>query len=295
MRQLMNPLALPIERFMALYTALAAILLATSALMWLMIGRGARPAKLTELTADPYRIAYLRAGPSETLHVALFNLVDRGILEYDGSRLRTLRADALETLRRPLDRLLVKVCKGPVSVKDLARNSAVRAALETYENELGARGLVSAGPQWTRRMAFGWASVALLVGLMGARVLHEIARGGPNIGTFLAPVLFASVLVVTATHRRRSYTGGRMLAALRTMFERLKARAPVVRRGGETNEALLIAATFSLYELPADVFPFIEEMFPRPRGGLDVDGSSDGGGDSGSCGGGCGGCGGCGG
>lgn len=297
LRQLMNPLAMPMDRFVAVYTGLAVVLLATSWLAWLMSGRGARPAKLTELTADPYRIAFLRAGAEETLRIALFNLLDRGILQWDGSHVRTIRADALDSLRRPLDRLLVKVCKAPASEKDLRRNTAVRAALATYENELGARGLVSAGAEWTWRKVFGWLSVALLVGLIGARTAQEVARGLHDIGNFMVLATFVCALVAVAAHKRRTYAGGQMLDALRAMFERLKARAHAAQRGGGTNEALLIAATFNLYALPESVFPFIEQMFPKPKGGsVGIDGGSDGGGgDGGSCGGGCGGgCGGCG-
>ena len=74
-----------------------------------------------------------------------------------------------------------------------------------------------------------------------------------------------------------------------------------LRTGGATNEALMLAAVLGIHALPAEAFPFVHQVYPKPMS------SSSSGGDGGSwgsscsssggssCGGGGGGCGGCGG
>ena len=48
-------------------------------------------------------------------------------------------------------------------------------------------------------------------------------------------------------------------------MKRLKSRTSTLSAGGATNEALLLAAVYGIYELPDNAFPFVEQLFPKPR------------------------------
>jgi uncharacterized protein (TIGR04222 family) len=293
----MNPITWPGERFIVAYVILALVLVATGYVLWLVGGRGSRTARVTDLTDDPYRIAYLRGGVEETLRVALFNLVDRGILVFEDDKVRLKRGGAAEALRRPLDREIVNACRVELRVDKLLGKRAVRNAAAAYANDLGTVGLVSHGPEWALRRGFGFAAAGVLAGIAVTKIAYATSHGRTNVGFLVIAAIVATIWVSRTAAKRRTFSGGRMLSNLATLMRRMKDGSGRMKAGGATNEALLLAAVFGLYALPAGAFPMVEAMFPRPRPADSS--SSSGGSDSGSsscsssCGGG-GGCGGCG-
>ena len=54
---------------------LAVVLIAIGYLLWYLGGRAARSARVNDLTDDPYRIAYLRGGASETLEPRIMQVL----------------------------------------------------------------------------------------------------------------------------------------------------------------------------------------------------------------------------
>lgn len=291
----MNPFTWPGERFIVAYLILAVMVLAACYLVWRRSGQGAKPAKVNDLTADPYRIAYLRNGWLETARVAVVNLVDRGILGFDGTNLHAVRSEAIESLRRPLDRVIVKICRNPTTLVSVIANDAVRKAAEEYAEGLGAQGLVSDGPEFDLRKKIGWAAVGLLAGVAIGKILYATYKGYGNLGFLVFAAIVATVWAFRIARRRQTYVGKQMLDSVRTLMGRLRDNADRIKPGGATNEALLLAATFGIYALPAAVFPIVHDMFPPPKssGSSDSDSSDGGSSCSSSCGGG-GGCGGCG-
>jgi uncharacterized protein (TIGR04222 family) len=288
-----NPLTWPGEKFIVAYLVLAIILVVVAYILWYRSGQDAKEPKVNDLTADPYLIAYLRGRVNETLRVAIFNLVDRGILVYDGSKLHVTRKGAPE-LRRALDQAIVKACKDGRKLDRLLADRGLRGVANEYLKPLGAAGLVSRGTDWTRRKAFGLGAAGLLAGVALAKILYAVSHGRGNFGFLFVAGCVAVIWVATVGLKRRTFRGGRMLASLQTLMARLKYDSGRVKPGGATNEALLLVSAYGLYALGNEQFAFVEQMFPRPKSG---DSSSGGSGDSScssSCGGG-GGCGGCGG
>ena len=165
----MNPFTWPGERFIVAYLILAVIVLVACRLLWRRSGERTRPTKMSELTSDPYRIAYLRSGWVETVRLAVLNLVDRGILQFDGKNLHAVREETIESLRRPLDRAIVKVCANPIPPATVVANNGVRAAAEAYKQDLGAKGLLSAGPEFDSLRKAGLAAAGFLAGVASSR------------------------------------------------------------------------------------------------------------------------------
>src|SRR5437868_1302077 len=131
----MNPLSWSGPAFLAFYAALTlAVVVFCVIKVRVSSGKGAAP--INKLTSDPYAIAYLRGSREEAIRVAIFNLVDRGILEYKDGKLRVAKGDGGEALRRSLDRGIVAQVKQGGSAASLVSDPKVVMHCEKYEREL---------------------------------------------------------------------------------------------------------------------------------------------------------------
>jgi uncharacterized protein (TIGR04222 family) len=292
----MFPFTLGGPQFLGFYALFAAVVLAAYFYYRSSLGETSATPRLTELTSDPYRIVFLRADRGEAVRVAVVNLVDRGLLEWSGATV-VAKGGGTDFVRRSLDRAILNVCAGPRTVAGLETDPRVAAACAEYERDLETKGLVlGQGDRFAASAAFT-VVLLVLVGVGGARLIQGFVRGHSNI-IFL---LLLGAVAVWIAHKLdfgpATPAGRHALNSLQTLTERVKRQIDKLRAGGATNEALLLAAVFGIYALPA-AFSFVEQMFPRSRPGRS-DGSSCGSsscgsscGGGGSCGGGCGGCGG---
>ncbi len=283
--------------FLLVYAALA---LAVN--LWLRHDQrqreAAKPARFMEIAQDPYLVAFLREGPKAAVHLAVFSLLDRGLLEEADGSLRRAGADADAFARRPIEKAILSRCSGWTEVAALETSHGVMAACQACQRELQKQQLLADADIFSERFYPFAASLALLTGAATARAWWAVAHDRHNIGFLLALALIGSVALIAAWRRRRTGLGDATLARLKVLFAKLKRNSSRLVPGGESNEAVLTAAVFGLAVLPVDSFPYIERVFPKPTsggdggGGGDSGGTGSGGSDSGGCGGGCGGCGG---
>jgi len=292
------PFTLPGPTFLAFYAGLSAAVLC---IFWFYArsGDGAGEARIGDLTSDPYKIAFLRGAEEETVRLACFNLVDRGILGHVGLTFAVSDKGNAELLRRPLDRAILAKCAQGASFAELVADRGVRVACRAYERELSEAGLLRGGARESAVLKGLYAVLGLLGGLAIARILQALSRGRFNIVLLVVLAFFACAIAFSIYSSRKTFAGAARLRSLQTLMSRLKARATALESGGATNEALMVAAVFGLMALPASAFPFVEQMFPQPRlpdsspGSYDRNSCGSSGGSS--CGGGGSGCGGCGG
>jgi uncharacterized protein (TIGR04222 family) len=292
----MNPFAWSGPNFLGFY-----LLLAIAVLAWCWFktrfGGHATAISQTELTADPYRIAYLRGGRDEAIRVAVFNLVDRGLVFVNTiNLLEAERKDGVKELRRALDRAIVGACVGGCATDKVAANHNVASACIEYERELTAKGLLPDAEEKRSRKALLMGALAVLGLVAVIKILVAIASGRSNVWGLAFLGAIACITAIVLCNPRLSATGRHALNNLRTLLKRLQANSERLRAGGATNEALLLAAVAGLYALPEGSFAFIETLYPKPKASSSGDSASSDGGSScsSSCGGG-GGCGGCGG
>src|SRR5256885_16411680 len=138
----MNPFILPGPQFLAFYAGTALAVIAVLSL-WMRFKGGAPDAKLTELTGDPYSIACIREGEREAIRIAIFNLVDRGLLTCKDEYVVAARKDAAQMVRRPLDRAILASCTGnAVAARDILGDSRVGAQAKRYRAEMTNKGLM---------------------------------------------------------------------------------------------------------------------------------------------------------
>ena len=286
----MNPFRWTGPEFLAFYVVFAVAIVGAFAVRFRWWGAGS-DVPVDNLTTDPYRIAFLRGGIEEAVRVAVFNLVDRGILDHDLDEVSVARADAAQLVRRRLDRALLAHFARSRSVKAAEQDREVRASCEEYERQLAERGFLPDDREKGRRFALAVVAVGLVAGVALARIVVAASVGRHDFALLIFLCAIAIAALVHAYRYQRTARGTRALSNVAALLSRLKAGVGRIKPGGATNEALLLASVFGLHALPSLAFPVVDIIFPRPKI-ADIEVVFDSGGSDGGCGGGCGGCGG---
>ncbi len=247
---------------------------------------------------DPYKIAYLRGGASEALRVAVFSLIDRGLLKASGDRIAAEARDG-NPLQRQIEKAVLNVFSKPREVQEVFTDPAALGAAEGYRRALAGEGLLADSALYMQRMTPAVAALCLILGVSATKIIIAFMRGRFNIG-FLVMLTIAFAIWAAATWlRQRTGAGDEIILQLTHRFRSLKLRAASLRPGGMTNDAAFLAAVFGPAALSEDYFPFVKVLFPKTSssqdgtytGGCGSSGCGGGGCGGGGCGGGCGGCG----
>ncbi|MBI5594342.1 MAG: TIGR04222 domain-containing membrane protein [Deltaproteobacteria bacterium] len=235
---------------------------------------------------DPYKIACLRVSHLETLRVVLFSLIDRGLLKASGDRVAA-ETNALEMVRRPLEKAVAAFFAEPRQVKDMFNDSGTVSAAEDYRQALVHEGLLAGPKNYAARMPPALVALFLLLGTSMTKIISAVLRGHHNVLFLAMLTLVFGNWTVVIWKKKRTGAGDQVLREAQQRFQSLKGRSKSVRPGGTTSDASFLAAVFGLSVLPVMYFPYIKTLFPKAA-------SSFGGGDGGCGGGGCGssGCGG---
>lgn len=222
---------------------------------------------------DPYLIACLRDGDKEALRIATVALVGRGLLDANGTQLKTRNADAVDLVNRQIEKTILRHYGASRDAESIFAAPEAIAACASYRKVLELHRLI-AGPQnYARRVMPLLATLFILLGLCIVRVVNAVMQRRHNVGFLVVLAAVACIGLIVAYRQRLTGLGMAIMEDLKQLFERLKGRADTLRAGGETNEAALVAAVFGLYALPATAFPYLEKLYPRTTKS-DSDGSS---------------------
>jgi uncharacterized protein (TIGR04222 family) len=282
----MNPFDLRGPEFLLFYLGFAG-LVGVSAWLWRRMGEAGTPPPFD--LSNPYLLACLRDGRKGVVEVMVFSLVDRGLLEPSD---RTLHAadGAVARVRRLEEEAILKACAGSNTLHGLQTNPDLAwiGGVESRTLEQ-LRLFPDEAQRGVRYLTLGLA-LALVLGVAGAKVLIALGRGHSNVIFLFLAAGMAAYGLVQALLPLRTSMGSRALREVRSLGSDLRHRAPQMKAGGGSVEALMLAAMFGVSVLPEGNFPFLLAFRPPPSSGGDSSstcGSSCGGG----CGGGCGGCG----
>lgn len=290
----MNPFDLTGPAFLAFYAVLSALLLLVVHALRRRAEDGEPP---TLDLSNPYLIAYLRGGRTETIALALASLVDRGLLRALGDSVTVASRDSRH-VQSALERAVVARCGEWAKPAELVRDKAFLSR-ECGELELRLKtlGLLPDGEaaSYRRRLLLG--AIMMLGGVAFTKVGVALQRGHHNVGFLVILTLLAAGIAYRVTHPFRTRRGDRVLADLRTLFSALRDRVDGIARGGATAELALVASVFGIAVLPESLFPERMMLYPKSdassASGSSCGSSGCGGGScgGGGCGGGCGGCG----
>jgi uncharacterized protein (TIGR04222 family) len=287
-----NVFDLPGPEFLVFYIALAAVAGIGLHLYLYFSEDGSR---LGPPLGDPFRIACLRGGPTEAARVAVLSLVDRSLLQLQGSELAAAQGSAPPAGLHPIERAVFDQCsRFPVGAGQAIQSPEVETACAETCEALVRMGLVPSRAANARRRNLFVLAAALVLGIGAIKIAVALGRGYSNIG-FLIMLMIAAVFffVWLGRPRRRTRAGARMLADLNRLLAPRRMRGLDLRPGATTGEAMLLAAMFGIAALPSVAgFAELQQVYAPPRLSSSGSGGSCGSSDGG-CGGGSG-CGGCG-
>jgi uncharacterized protein (TIGR04222 family) len=287
----MNPFELSGPEFLAFYAVYGLVVLGL-----LFVSRhGGEPEDAARISiTNPYSIAFLRGGRNEALRVATVSLIDRGLLQVEGSRLQTRDAEDVKRVKDGLEKAVLTSFERQDEAVALFEDGFAGNAADEVGRALERLGLV-AGETTTpdRRRRFLRAAMALWAVAI-VKMGIGVYRNRPVTFLFVLACIF-TVLAWLLHNPRRTRRGNALLEDMRTLFRRLKERAEELRPTKDATEATLLAAVFGLTMLPEAGWLHLRSLYPKATSSA---GSSSGGSSCGSscggggCGGGCGGCGG---
>jgi uncharacterized protein (TIGR04222 family) len=287
-----NPFDLPGPQFLIFYVVFGVF---TIIILWLA-RQASEPADAPRIDySDPYLLAYLRGGGPEVIRVATVSLIDRGLLQMTDDQLADANKGAVNIVRRPIEKALLHHFRFRAKASSAFTSPAILSTCEEYRNALQRLGLIPDESILRARLWRLCVAVILLSGVAALKILIALQRGRTNIFFLVLLAVFFVLIAIRVHNPLRTRRGDALLADLRNLFSSLRARAAMLRPGGETADAALLMAIFGLGALPAVSFPYAKQFQPKSSASsTGTCGSACGSSCGSSCGGG-GGCGGCGG
>jgi uncharacterized protein (TIGR04222 family) len=297
----MNPFDLPGPEFLLFYIGLSALVI----IALVLTRRVAESSSAPRLDlSDPYVIAYLRGGETETLRVATISLIDRGLLVATGTQLQTAEKASPDAVRKPVERELLIRFRRPDEAKLIFDDARLRATTKPYDQALKEAGLLPnesiVRARWSRLLI----AVFVVGGVGIVKLLVAFSRGRTNVGFLIILIIVAIFFAIKVSFPRLTESGKAMIADLQELYSGLKDRALFLQPGGATIEPMMLAAVFGIAALESSSFAFTRTLFPRATVaqtssysscgsscGSSCSSSSCGSSCGGGCGGGCGGCG----
>jgi len=287
-----NPFDLPGPEFLIFYAILGTL---TIGLLWLarQTFEAADAPRIDY--SDPYLLAYLRGGEKEVIRVAAVSLIDRGLLQANDDQLVVVDPNSVNIIRRPIEKALLQHFRFRANASSAFTSPAILSTCQEYRDTLQRLGLLPDESVLRARLWRFGIAVVVLTGVAGLKILIALQRGRTNIFFLVLLAAFFVFVAIRVHNPLRTRRGDALLADLRNLFSSLKARARMLRPGGETADAALLMAVFGLDALPAVAFPYAKRFQPKNTSlSTSSCGSACGSSCGSSCGGG-GGCGGCGG
>jgi uncharacterized protein (TIGR04222 family) len=197
--------------------------------------------------------------------VAVISLVDRGLLEVCGNRLRAAKNATLDMVSRPIEKAVLELYAKPGDATAVFddRHAANEACAE-YERTLVKAGLVPNTKEHDARTRSTAIAVLVFLGVGLTKLVIAFSTGHRNVFFLIVAMGIGSLgLVAAAVSCRRTERGQRFRDDLPGLFAHLKQRSPWIESGGATSEAVLLAAVFGLAALPAARHGYAKTLYPK--------------------------------
>lgn len=256
----MNPFDLRGPEFLLFYIFFSIVVIALLVIVRRALESGDAPR--VDL-ADPYLIAYLRRGRDEAIRVAMIALVDRGLLESSGTRLKRVKGKSPVLVRRLLEQLILEKFTQEAESKEAFSYDPIVSAAEKYGTELQNTGLLPDQATKTGRLVLLMVALLALAGVAWLKVYIAIMRGRTNVAFLIILSILFIIIAISVSRPRLTARGNALLKDLRNLYGDLRARAETISPGGSTIEAAMLAAVFGAAILPASNFAFTRQLFPQ--------------------------------
>lgn len=289
----MNPFEWAGPAFLVFYAGLGAVVLLV---VRRFIHRREAHLEIPRLNlTDPYEIAVLRGDENEAMRVAAISLVDRDLLKVSADKLVT-KDGADKHVRRPIEKAMLVHFRTAKVAHQMYSSPGLKESCDDYRKALGGMNLIAGPAVFSYRLQVISSALVVALGTSWIKIAMAIERERP-FGFLVMLSLLLVVLLIRMLKKRRTALGDRVMEDLKTLFQQLKTRAHLLKRGGDTNEVALLVAIFGISALSSG-HDYAKLLFPKAandNGGSGGSSCSTGCGSSCGGGGGGGGCGGCGG
>ncbi len=291
----MNPFDLPGRPFLVLFVIYSVAVLSVGFIILRLLELNEPKPNTTP--SDPYEVAFLRGGAAETIRIALFSLIDRGLIAIqDGADLLQTKAiyDS-DSVKRRVEKALMQRLNEPQTANDITKDSFMVSACDEYQFALERQRLVPDGSIYRRRALLGVMTFIAIAWPAYIKINLALDRGHNNVGFLVQVCLVEAIVIYYFINKNRTPHGTEVLSELQEVFSGLKDRASQLPAGGQTNELSWLVAVFGMSAVDMGRFSYVPKLFPKASSSSS-DGSScgsscgSGGCGGGGCGGGCGGC-----
>src|SRR5262249_5967180 len=133
---------------------------------------------------DPYQLAYLSGGPSETLRTVVVSLLDRKLLEVvdDDGRVVARDRDAAERVADRIERDVLAWFRAPSVAHEMFESaSLVETARRVYAPELERLGLLPDDAVHRERISVIARVIAVLIAIAAVKLAVAAWRGRSNV------------------------------------------------------------------------------------------------------------------
>jgi uncharacterized protein (TIGR04222 family) len=257
---------------------------------------------------DPYAIAFLRGGENEVARLAVFHLLQQGYLEMPESVLKRKIArspDAPE--KRPessIERLVLLHFSTPRYPNQIFGDltSTVQRHCNEYRRQFEQDGLMTTAAMKNASLVGLMASLAIILGLGGFKLIDALNEGRSNVGFLIAMAIVSCIILVfICVHRGVTRLGRRYLEEVQREFADLRAFDEEIKMSASktASTGFLAMGIYGASVLVGTQYSYVItalEKVASKGGGLGTGGGGCGGGGcggggcgGGGCGGGCGG------
>jgi uncharacterized protein (TIGR04222 family) len=230
-------------------------------MIWLRNKNEAGPTPKLEMS-DPYLIAFLRGDAKEVLRVAMVSLVDRNLLEANGSKLKTHQKVSSDSVRHPVEKTIIENFKTESEASSAFNSHGLEMACEPYRKRLESAGLLPDDSVRRARFVLLVITILLLVTVALIKISIGLARERPVI-LLVILMIVAAIVPFFVWSPRLTARGKAALEDIQSLYRGLKDRAYTLRGGGATTEAVMLAAAFGLAALEANAFAYTQTLFPE--------------------------------
>lgn len=208
---------------------------------------------------DPYQIAYLNNGPDGAIRIALYSLVQAGLLTAVAGRVKVAKPGAAQLCENDLERTIINMVGEGLAVSTVVSDPAIVRGTQSFRAALISEHLLA-----DDELRASNRTLTLMVGGVVAAFallffIIQVARGADDAGILLGALLAVIVVFggLAAVLPRLTPRGSHALTGLRQRFQQTAANKS--SQGGP--ESLVIAGLFGFTALPTAEQPLARVIF----------------------------------
>jgi len=208
---------------------------------------------------DPYQIAYLNGGPEGAIRIALFSLVQAGLLTAVAGRVKVAKPGAAQLCSNDLERTIINMVGEGLAVATVVTDPAIVRGTQSFRAALIGEHLLADNELRASNRTLTLIVGGMVAGFALLGFIIQVARGAEDAGMLLGALVAVAAVFggLSAVVPRLTPRGTHALTGLRQRFQ--KTADSKSSQGGP--ESLIIAGLFGFTALPVAEQPLARVIF----------------------------------